>query len=150
LVPDEVVVGIVRDKLAEPVCEKGFILDGFPRTAAQAEALERILESRGQRLDRVVNVCVPRDEIVRRLTGRRSCTKCSAVFHVDFAPPAKSGVCDKCNGELVQRSDDTKATVEARLTVYEQQTAPLISYYRGKNLLDDLNGVGPVDEVQRR
>jgi len=150
LVPDDVVVGIVRDKLAEPVCEKGFILDGFPRTAAQAEALERILESREQRLDRVVNVCVPREEIVRRLTGRRSCSKCSSVFHVDFAPPAKPGVCDKCNGELVQRSDDTRATVEARLMVYEQQTAPLISYYRGRNILDDLNGVGPVDEVQRR
>lgn len=150
LVPDEVVVGIVRDKLAEPACEKGFVLDGFPRTAPQAEALAKILESRGQRLDRVVNVCVPREEIVRRLTGRRSCSKCSAVFHMEFAPPKRPGICDKCAGELVHRSDDVRETVEARLSVYEQQTAPLISYYRSKNLLDDLNGLGPVEEVQKR
>ena len=97
-----------------------------------------------------MNVCVPREEIVRRLTGRRSCGKCSAVFHMEFAPPTQPGICDRCGGALVQRSDDTRETVEARLSVYEQQTAPLISYYRSKNLLDDLNGVGPVEEVQRR
>jgi adenylate kinase len=150
LVPDDVVIGIVTAKLAEPVCKKGFVLDGFPRTAPQAEALAKILESSGQRLDRVINIAVPREEIVRRLTGRRSCSKCSAVYHVEFAPPLKPGVCDKCGVELVQRSDDTRETVEARLSVYEQQTAPLISYYRSQGLLDDLNGVGSVEEVHRR
>lgn len=150
LVPDEVVVGIARDKLAEPVCEKGFVLDGFPRTVPQGEALAKILESSGHRLDRVVNICLIREEIVRRLTGRRNCSACSAVYHMEFAPPAKPGICDRCGAELVQRSDDKRETVEARLTVYEQLTAPLISYYRAQHLLDDLNGAGSVEEVQRR
>lgn len=150
LVPDEIVVGIVKEKLSEPLCEKGFLLDGFPRTVPQAEELARLLISKGQRLDRVINVFVPREEIVRRLTGRRSCSKCSAVFHAEFAPPARPGVCDRCGGELVQRSDDKKDTVEARLSVYEQQTAPLITYYRSRDLLEDLNGVGQVKEVQQR
>jgi adenylate kinase len=150
LVPDAVVVGIVQEKLKEPACERGFLLDGFPRTVPQAEELARLLTSQGQRLDRVINVSVPREEIVRRLTGRRSCTTCSAVFHLDFAPPPKPGVCDKCGGPLVQRSDDTRETVEARLSVYEEQTAPLIAYYRTRGLLEDLNGVGRVEEVQQR
>ena len=150
LIPDEIVVGIVKEKLGEPLCEKGFLLDGFPRTVPQAEELTRLLTSKGQRLDRVINVFVPREEIVRRLTGRRSCSKCSAVFHVEFAPPASPEVCDKCGEKLVQRSDDKKDTVEARLLVYEEQTAPLITYYRSRNLLEDLNGVGQVGEVQQR
>ncbi len=150
LVPDEVVVGIVKEKLGTPECAQGFLLDGFPRTVPQAEELTQLLESRGQRLDRVVNFSVPREEIIRRLTGRRSCSKCSAVFHIDFSPSEKAGVCDKCGGELIQRGDDAKETVEARLSVYEQQTAPLVTYYRTRDLLDDLNGVGEVEEVQRR
>lgn len=150
LVPDAVVVGIVKEKLGEPACERGFLLDGFPRTVPQAEELAQLLSLQGQRLDRVINVSVPREEIIRRLTGRRSCTKCSAVFHLDFAPPAVAGVCDKCGGGLVQRSDDTRETVEARLSVYEEQTAPLITYYRTRGLLEDLNGVGRVEEVQQR
>ena len=150
LVPDAIVVGIVREKLAEPGCARGFLLDGFPRTVAQAEELGRMLEGGGAKLDRVVNITVPREDVVKRLTGRRSCPKCQAVFHVDFAPPARAGVCDRCGGELAQRSDDKRETVEARLKVYEEQTAPLIQYYRGKNLLSDVDGAGPVDVVQRR
>ncbi len=150
LVPDSIVVGIVREKLAEPGCARGFLLDGFPRTVAQAEELGRMLEGGGAKLDRVVNITVPREDVVKRLTGRRSCPKCQAVFHVDFAPPARAGVCDRCGGELAQRSDDKRETVEARLKVYEEQTAPLIQYYRGKNLLSDVDGAGPVDVVQRR
>lgn len=150
LVPDGVVIGIVQDKLAEPLCEKGFILDGFPRTVPQAEALNELLDARRIPLDRVINITVPREEIIRRLTGRRSCSACSAVFHLDFAPPARAEICDRCGGRLIQRSDDSRETVEARLSVYERQTAPLIDYYRGRNLLDELDGQGPVDEVQRR
>lgn len=150
LVPDSIVVGIVRDKLGEPACARGFLLDGFPRTVPQAEELGRMLEGRGSRLDRVVNVMVPREEVVKRLTGRRSCPKCQAVFHVDFAPPARTGRCDRCGGELVQRTDDKRETVEARLKVYEEQTEPLIHYYRQKALLSDVDGSGPVEDVQRR
>jgi adenylate kinase len=150
LVPDSVVVGIVKDKLAEPSLAKGFLLDGFPRTVPQAEELAAMLKSRGLQLDRVINVSVPREDIVRRLTGRRSCPKCQAVFHVDFTPPKKAGVCDRCGGELMQRSDDKRETVENRLAVYEQQTSPLIAYYRQRGLLSDIDGSGKVDQVQQR
>jgi adenylate kinase len=150
LVPDSVVVGIVKDKLAEPSLAKGFLLDGFPRTVPQAEELAAMLKSRGLQLDRVINVSVPREDIVRRLTGRRSCPKCQAVFHVDFTPPKKAGVCDRCGGELMQRSDDKRETVENRLAVYEQQTSPLIAYYRQRGLLSDIDGSGKVEQVQQR
>ncbi len=150
LVPDAVVIGIVKDKLGEPVCAKGFLLDGFPRTVPQAEELGAILKARGLKLDRVVNIAVPRENIVRRLTGRRSCPKCQAVFHVEFSPPKREGICDRCGGELVQRSDDTRETVENRLSVYEEQTAPLIAYYRQRGLLSDVDGAGPVEQVQQR
>ncbi|MGH7254996.1 MAG: adenylate kinase [Nitrospirales bacterium] len=150
LVPDAVVIGIVRDKLAEPVCAAGYLLDGFPRTVPQAEELSKVLEERREQLDRVVNVVVPREAIVQRLTGRRSCPTCQAVYHVDFAPPTSPGVCDRCGGPLVQRSDDRRETVEARLSVYEQQTAPLIQYYRERGLLSDLDGTGSIEDVNRR
>ncbi len=150
LVPDSIVVGIVKEKLGEPRCAKGFLLDGFPRTVPQAEELGKILADQGRKLDLVVNVVVPRDELVRRLTGRRSCPRCQAVFHLDFAPPARTGVCDRCDAELVQRTDDTLETVATRLAVYEQQTAPLIAYYRGQGLVEDLDGVGKVSEVHER
>lgn len=150
LVPDEVVIGVAREKLAEPTCARGFFLDGFPRTVRQAEQLEQILRGQGHQLDVVLNVVVPRDEIVRRLTGRRSCPTCQAVYHLEFAPPKQSGRCDRCGGELVQRSDDTQETVEARLSVYEQQTAPLISHYREKGLLADIDGLGAVEDVHGR
>lgn len=150
LVPDDVVVGIVKDKLAEPALAKGFLLDGFPRTVVQAEQLAAMLGAAGLKLDRVVNVVVPRADVVRRLTGRRSCSKCQAVFHADFARPKQDGICDHCGSALVQRSDDRPEAVETRLTVYEQQTAPLIDYYRQRGLLSDLEGAGKIDEVQDR
>lgn len=150
LVPDSVVIGIVKDKLAEPSATDGFLLDGFPRTVPQAEELNKVLETRHQRLDRVINVAVPREVIIRRLTGRRSCTQCGTVFHLEFAPPKTPSTCDRCGGTLVQRSDDQRETVEARLAVYEQQTAPLISYYRERGILSDLDGSGRIEEVNRR
>jgi len=150
LVPDSVVIGLVKEKLQELSTDKGFLLDGFPRTTAQAEELDKTLKQKGQQLDRVVNVNVSRDEVVRRLTGRRSCPKCQAVFHIEFAPPAREGVCDRCGTLLVQRNDDRKETVEARLAVYDEQTAPLIAYYRQRGLLSDLDGTGPIDQVQQR
>ena len=150
LVPDSVVIGIVKDKLAEPTCARGFLLDGFPRTVPQAEELAAMLKARGLQLDRVINVSVPREDVVRRLTGRRSCPKCQAVFHVEFAPPTRAGFCDRCGGELMQRSDDKRETVENRLAVYEAQTAPLIAYYRQRGLLSDIDGAGKVEQVQQR
>lgn len=150
LVPDSVVVGIVKDKLAELACANGFLLDGFPRTVPQAEELAAMLKAGGHQLDRVINVSVPRDDVVRRLTGRRSCPKCQAVFHAEFAPPTRAGHCDRCGSELVQRSDDTRETVENRLAVYEAQTAPLIAYYRQRELLSDIDGSGSVGQVQQR
>ena len=150
LVPDGVVIGLVKEKLAEPSTAAGFLLDGFPRTVKQAEELSAILGAQGQRLDRVMNFAVPREEVVRRLSGRRSCPACQAVFHVDSAPPKREGVCDRCNGALAQRSDDRREAVETRLSVYEEQTAPLIEYYRSRGLLSELDGSGPIDDVQRR
>lgn len=150
LVPDAVVIGMVREKLAEPGCANGFILDGFPRTVPQAEELARILDAGGTRIDRVINFEVPREEIVKRLSGRRSCPKCQAVFHVDFAPSKTPGVCDRCGEQLIQRSDDRRETIEARLQVYEEQTAPLIAYYEQKRLLSNLDGSGSVESVYER
>lgn len=150
LVPDEVVIGMVREKLGEQVCARGFILDGFPRTVAQGEALHQLLEDKEMALDRVVNFAVPVADIVRRLSGRRSCGKCQAVYHVDFAPPRVAEVCDRCGAALTQRSDDKPDTVEARLRVYEEQTAPLIQYYQRKHLLADLDGSGSVEDVSGR
>ena len=150
LVPDAVVVGIVKEKLAEPACAAGFLLDGFPRTVPQAEELSKILDSRGQRLDRVINVLVSREDIVRRLSGRRSCAKCQAVFHMEFARPQRNGVCDRCGSELIQRSDDRRETVEARLAVYEEQTAPLIGFYRDVGKLVAIDALGAVEDVTER
>ena len=150
LVPDRVVIGLVKEKLAEPAAAKGFLLDGFPRTQEQAAELEKMLQAKGQPIDAVINVRVPREEVVRRLSGRRNCPKCQAVFHVDFASPARNGRCDRCETDLVQRSDDRPETVEARLNVYDEQTAPLIDYYRGRGLLSELNGSGSIEDVQHR
>jgi adenylate kinase len=150
LVPDSVVIGLVKEKLSEPGTATGFFLDGFPRTVGQAEELDKTLREKGQQLDRVINVMVPRAEVVRRLSGRRSCPKCQAVFHTGYAPPKKEDTCDRCGNALVQRNDDRQETVEARLTVYDEQTAPLISYYRQRGLLSDLDGAGPIEQVQER
>lgn len=147
LVPDEVTVGIVRERLGEPDCEKGFLLDGFPRTVVQAEKLEGILAELKMKLDAVVNINVPRERLVARLTGRRVCKACGATYHVEFNPPIREGTCDSCGGELIQRSDDTRETVENRLDVYLKQTEPLISYYREKGLLKEIDGDQPVRDV---
>ena len=150
LVPDQVVIGLVEEKVGAPECTKGFILDGFPRTVPQADRWSELLMARGQSLDKVVCFLIPREEVVQRLGGRRGCSRCSAVYHVEFVPPKNDGVCDECGKELVQRDDDREETVRSRLSVYEEQTAPLIEYYREKNLLSELNGSGPVDTVQKR
>ncbi len=147
LVPDAVVIGLVRDKLSDPSCAKGFVLDGFPRTVPQAEELGAVLTSKHLALDRVVNFQVSRDDVIKRLSGRRSCPKCQATFHVDFAPPKQSGICDRCGESLVQRSDDRREAIETRLKVYEDQTAPLVRYYEQRQLLSQLNGSGTVDSV---
>ncbi len=147
LVPDSVVIGLVREKLADLSNARGFVLDGFPRTVPQAEALAQVLEERGIQLDQVINFQVPREEIVKRLSGRRSCPKCQATYHIDFAPPKSGNSCDRCGEMLVQRSDDQREAIEMRLRVYEEQTAPLIAFYDQKHLLSHLNGAEAVEAV---
>ena len=147
LVPDEVVIGLVDERLSRPDAGKGYVLDGFPRTVAQAEALDALLRRLGQDLDRVVFFDVSRDELLRRLTGRRVCRQCGTAFHLVSAPPKAAGRCDQCGGELYQRDDDAEATVGRRLDVYQTQTAPLLDYYRKRGLLVRVAGEGPVDQV---
>jgi adenylate kinase len=147
LVPDEVVVGLVRDRLKAADCRNGFILDGFPRTIPQAEALEATLKGMQRAIDHVVSIEVGNDELIKRLTGRRTCRSCGAMYHLIFGPSKREGVCDKCGGELYQREDDKEETIRARLQVYEKQTAPLIAYYRSKGLLRTIDGVGGVEEI---
>lgn len=147
LVSDAVVIGLVRNKLNDSSCGKGFILDGFPRTVPQAEELGKVLVAAQRPLHRVVNFKVSREGIVKRLSGRRSCPKCQATFHVDFAPSKKGDVCDRCGEALVQRSDDKREAIETRLKVYEEQTAPLVEYYKNRKLLSELDAAGSVDEV---
>ena len=140
LVPDEVTIGIVRERLALPDCKKGFLLDGFPRTAPQAEALDQILNDMHTALDAVISIEVANEKLVARLTGRRICKSCGATYHILFNAAQQENVCDKCGGELYQRSDDTIDTVSNRLAVYANQTAPLIAYYQAKNVLKAING----------
>lgn len=140
LVPDEVVVGMVRERLSKPDCGKGFLLDGFPRTVAQAEALDETLRELKMELDAVINVAVPRERLMQRLTGRRVCRNCGANYNIWFNKPKEEGKCDQCGGELYQRSDDTETTVANRLDVYEAQTRPLIEYYEQRGLLKNING----------
>ena len=148
LVPDAVVIGIVEERLAQDDCRKGFILDGFPRTVPQADALGQVLSGMGKSIDYVVSLSVDKGELLKRLTGRRACSKCCAGYHVDFAPPKVAGVCDACSGELFQREDDKEATILNRLAVYEEQTAPLIAYYDAAGLLRSVDGLGAVEAVQ--
>lgn len=140
LVPDELVVAMVKDRLSKPDCENGFLLDGFPRTTPQAEALDAALKDMGIKLDAVLNIAVPRERLLGRLTGRRVCRSCGATYHVLFNPPQNEGQCGSCGGELYQRSDDTETTVNQRLDVYEAQTAPLIEYYGKQGQLKEVNG----------
>lgn len=147
LVPDEVTIGIVRERLSEPDCQKGFLLDGFPRTIAQAEALDQILKDNGVQLDAVLDVNVPADILIRRMVGRRVCKNCGATYHIEFNAPKQEGICDACGTKLIQRADDNEATAQNRLAVYDQQTAPLLEYYNKKHLLKTVNGDQPLDKV---
>lgn len=147
LVPDHVTVGIVKERLAEPDCAKGFLLDGFPRTIPQADALEKTLQELGVKLDKVINIVVDRNSLLARLTGRRVCKACGATYHVLFNPSKAKDRCETCQGELYQRSDDTEATVGSRLDVYDRQTAPLVEYYQEKGVLVNIKGDQAVEEV---
>jgi len=147
LVPDSITIGIVKERLAKPDCHKGFILDGFPRTAEQANALDGTLTDLGIKLDRVININVPVGDLIDRMTGRRICKGCGATFHVTFNPSSKDGKCDKCEGELYQRADDTVETVTKRLTVYSDQTKPLIEYYQGQGLYSEIDGRQSIEKV---
>jgi len=147
LVPDEVVIGIIDNRLRAPDCNPGFILDGFPRTIAQAEALQAILTKIGKSIHHVINIEVDPDELVRRLTGRRTCKNCGAMFHILFHPPKQDGVCDRCGGTLYQRADDKEETIRTRLKEYQKQTAPLIEYYQRKNMLRSIPGMGGQDQI---
>ncbi|MCE5196729.1 MAG: adenylate kinase [Negativicutes bacterium] len=147
LVPDALTIGIVKERLQKPDCQKGFLLDGFPRTFAQADALDKLLQELGGGLDAVLNIEVPFEDLIIRLTGRFICRQCQAPYHKVFNPPKQAGVCDLCGGELYQRADDSEATVTARLEVYNRQTAPLIAYYANSNRLITINGQGSVEEV---
>ena len=147
LVPDEVTVGIVKERLAEDDCKEGFLLDGFPRTVQQADALDGILKELGMALDRVVNIEVDKAFLVDRLTGRRVCRTCGATYHVTNKAPKVEGVCDKCGGELYQRNDDKIETVSNRLDVYAAQTAPLIEYYQSKGIMSSIDGSKSMEDV---
>ncbi|MEW1900258.1 MULTISPECIES: adenylate kinase [unclassified Streptomyces] len=148
LVPDEVTIGMAKDRMEQPDAVNGFLLDGFPRNVAQAEALDAVLKAEGMELDAVLDLEVPEDEVVKRIAGRRICRKDSAhVFHVTYNAPKTEGVCDVCGGELYQRDDDSEGTVRRRLEVYHTQTEPIIDYYRAQNLVVTISALGKVDEV---
>ena len=147
LVPDEVTIGIVEERLSEDDCREGFILDGFPRTVNQAQALSKILGQLKIDLNAAINIEVGREEVVNRLSARRVCSDCGATYHLEFSPPAEDGICDKCGGELYQRDDDKPATIEERLDVYHDKTAPLVKYYEERDLLKSVNGEQEVGAV---
>ncbi|ACJ32510.1 Adenylate kinase [Anoxybacillus flavithermus WK1] len=147
LVPDEVTIGIVRERLSKDDCQNGFLLDGFPRTVAQAEALETLLQQLDRSIDYVINIEVDKSILMERLTGRRICKECGATYHLVFNPPAQAGVCDKCGGELYQRADDNEATVANRLEVNMKQTQPLLDFYEAKGYLRNINGQQHIDQV---
>jgi adenylate kinase len=151
LVPDEVTIGMAQDRMAQQDAEKGFLLDGFPRNVSQAKALDEALRADGVRLDAVLDLEVPEDEVVKRIAGRRICPNNSAhVFHVTYSPPKKEGVCDVCGGELYQRGDDSEETVRTRLEVYHTQTEPIIDHYKAQNLVVTISALGKVTEVTAR
>ncbi len=147
LVPDELVVSIVKDRLLKDDCKEGFLLDGFPRTVGQAEALDSELDKMGIKLDRVININADPEILIERAVGRRICRECGATYHVKYNPPKVEGVCDKDGGELYQRDDDTEETVTTRINVYMEQTEPLIDYYKKQGLLMDVDGTKTIDEV---
>ena len=150
LVPDEVTIAMVTDRLADEDAQAGFLLDGFPRNVPQAETLKKMLLSLDTRLDVVLELVVDDDEVVRRLSGRRTCRRCGRIWHESFDPPLVAGICDDCGGELFQRDDDLEDTIRHRLEVYQEQTAPLVSFYADEGTLLGLDATGPVDEITDR
>ncbi len=147
LVPDELVCDLVADRIAQDDCKDGYILDGFPRTIPQAEALEKAAADLNTKIDYAVNIDVPDEAIIERMSGRRACLKCGATYHVQYNPPKEEGKCDNCGADLVQRDDDKPETVKTRLNVYHTQTQPLIDFYKDKNILVTVDGTQPMDEV---
>jgi len=150
LVPDEITIGMVRDRLGEDDARQGFLLDGFPRNVPQARTLDEILKDVSTPLDVVLELVVDDDEVVRRLSGRRTCRNCGHIWHLDFDPPSNEGICDICGGELFQRDDDMPETVRHRLEVYYEQTSPLVGYYAEAGILVGIDAMGPVDDVTDR
>ena len=148
LIPDEVVIGVVKERVEKPDCIGGFILDGFPRTLDQARALDSLLKDMGEGIDHVVVIDVPDDDLVRRLSGRRTCRNCGYMYHEEFNPPKKPGICDKCGGELYQRDDDKEETIRNRLKTYHAQTEPIINFYSKKGLVRKIDGTGSMKEVE--
>jgi adenylate kinase len=147
LVPDSVVLGMVEERLKQDDCKEGYILDGFPRNTAQAEALDKMLEDLGMPIDAALNVDVPTEDLMKRLTGRRTCKDCGQMYNVYFNAPETESACDKCSGELFQRDDDKEETISKRLEVYDSQTAPLIDYYGKKGILKTISGTGDIEEI---
>ena len=147
LVPDELVMDLVVDRLQQEDCEKGYVLDGFPRTIVQAEGLDKELAKLGQKMDYAIDVEVPDENIVNRMSGRRACVGCGATYHIQYAAPAKEGICDKCGGELILRQDDAPETVKKRLGVYHDQTQPLIRYYDQEGILVKVDGTKDIEDV---
>lgn len=147
LVPDELVVDLVIDRFKNPDCEKGYVLDGFPRTIPQAKALDEALAQNGDRIEYAIDVDVPDAVIINRMAGRRACINCGGTYHIETIPPKKEGICDVCGGELILREDDKPETVQRRLEVYHEQTQPLIDYYKNKGILKSVDGTKIMDEV---
>lgn len=150
LAPDELVVRLIEARLEEPDARRGYILDGFPRTIPQTEELDRALKRHNQRLDHVLAIVVPDDEVIKRISGRRTCRNCGAMYHMIFDPPRNQSICNDCNGELYQREDDAEDTVRMRLEVYHAETGPVLSYYEQEEILTRIDGIGRPEEVQQR
>jgi len=150
LVPDKIVLGLVEERVKQDDCKKGFILDGFPRNTIQAEALDKLLNDLKMPLTSALSVDVPKEDLMKRLTGRRTCKSCQQMYNVYYSPAKKEGVCDKCGGELFQRGDDKEETIKKRLDVYDAQTAPLIDYYKKKGILKSVTGTGSIDEIFKK
>ncbi|MEN2985525.1 MAG: adenylate kinase [Thermodesulfovibrionaceae bacterium] len=147
LVPDSIVLGMVKERISQDDCKKGFILDGFPRNVAQAEALDKMLSEMSIPLDLALNIDVPFEDLMKRLTGRRTCRVCGQMYNIYYSPPKVDGKCDKCGGELFQRDDDKEETIRKRLEVYRAQTEPLIDYYSKKGIFQNVEGIGSIDEI---
>ena len=150
LVPDHLVIEMIRERMKHSDCEKGYILDGFPRTAIQAQALDQTLKENNSSIDHVINIEVDQEEVVGRLSGRRQCRQCGENFHLQFKRPVKESFCDQCGGELFQRDDDREEVIRKRLEVYNKETSPLIGYYQSKGALRNIQGRGEIEEISRK